>query len=68
MKIADSKNPILVEITYHGRAIGRITPNEFKQQIGGPVNEFLQAAVERFNAIKERRGEPERAGLILNTK
>ena len=54
-----------IEVTSHGKPIGRITVEQFLQSVQGPKNEFLSKTVERFNARKEQTGEPERVSIVI---
>ena len=58
-------NAMQIEVTSHGKPIGRITVDQFLQSVQGPKNEFLKTTVERFNTRKEQTGEPERVSIVI---
>lgn len=59
------KSPLAVVITSNGERIGTLQPAEFMKATQPPSRTFLAAAVEKFNAYKERIGEPERATVEI---
>jgi len=64
---ADSKNPILIQVTSRGQITGTLTVKQFREYMDSKT-EFLAALIDRFNEGKARIGEPERVSQILNAK
>lgn len=61
---AHKKNPTLIRVTFDGETIAHITCEEFRNSYGHK-NDFVGALVERFNAEKEARGDPERVRQVI---
>lgn len=55
---------MLVSITSNGKEIAKISTEQF-QAFCGVKNAFLPELIIRFNAEKERLGEPERVQITL---
>lgn len=55
---------MLVKITSNGKETGKITTDQFRA-FCDVKNASLQDLIKRFNAEKERLGEPERVEIVL---
>ena len=55
---------MLVKITSNGKETAKISTDQF-QAFCGVKNAFLPELIKRFNAEKERLGEPERVEIVL---
>ena len=62
-------NPLIIVISENSKDIGTLNPNEFRKYLEDngavPHGLFLNDLVSRFNSMKERCGEPERARIDL---
>lgn len=54
------KDPLLIAVYSNGQRIGAITSQQFMKFWNGPRNQFVDVAMEQFNAAKVAANEPER--------
>ena len=60
-----TKEIVKIKVTSRGATIGIISCEDFIGSIGAPKNMFLPEIVSRWNEVKAKNNEPERAEIAI---